>query len=108
MKKLVLNAKHTVSVINKLSDRHHLLKYLLCFVKQRHRTKYIYVWLKEFECYGQFLYSFIHFSLVPNLEHRAPFGVSMIALVIRHAVGLLWTTHQPIQEASTYTGQHDI
>jgi hypothetical protein len=59
MYKLVLNAKHRVSVINKLSDRHHLLKYLLCFVKYRHRTKYIYVWLKEFECYGQFLYSFI-------------------------------------------------
>jgi hypothetical protein len=55
-------SKHTVSVINKLSARHYLLKYLLCFVKQRHRTKYIYVWFKEFECYGQFLYSFIFLS----------------------------------------------
>jgi hypothetical protein len=25
-----------------------------------------------------FIHSFIHFPVVPNLEHRAPFGVSVI------------------------------
>jgi hypothetical protein len=43
--------------------------------------------------------SFIHFPVVPNLEHRAPFGVSVI---------VLWTSDQPVTEASTYTGQHNI
>jgi hypothetical protein len=27
---------------------------------------------------------------------------------IRHTVGLLWTSDQPVAEASTYTGQHNI
>jgi hypothetical protein len=52
--------------------------------------------------------SFIHFPVVPNLEHRAPFGVSVITHAIRHTVGLLWTSDQPVAEASIYTGQHNI
>jgi hypothetical protein len=39
---------------------------------------------------------FIHFPVVPNLEHA-----------IRHTVGLLWTSDQPVSETSTYTGQHN-
>jgi hypothetical protein len=27
---------------------------------------------------------------------------------LTHTVGLLWTSDQPVAEASTYTGQHDI
>jgi hypothetical protein len=27
---------------------------------------------------------------------------------IRHTGGLLWTSDQPVAEASTYTGQHNI
>jgi hypothetical protein len=27
---------------------------------------------------------------------------------IKHTVGLLWTNDQPVAEASTYTGQHNI
>jgi hypothetical protein len=27
---------------------------------------------------------------------------------IRHTLGLLWTSDQPVEEASTYTGQHNI
>jgi hypothetical protein len=26
----------------------------------------------------------------------------------RHTVGLLWTSDQPVTEASTYTGQHNV
>jgi hypothetical protein len=52
-------------------------------------------------------HSFINFPVVPNLEHRAPFGVSVITLTIRHTVGLLWTSDQPVAETSTCTGQHN-
>jgi hypothetical protein len=55
-----------------------------------------------------FRYSFIYFTVVPNLEHRAPFGVSVITHTVRHTVGPLWTSDQPVAEASTYTGQHKI
>jgi hypothetical protein len=51
---------------------------------------------------------FIHFPVVPNLQHRAPFGVSVITHTIRHAVGRLWTSDQPVSEVSTYTGKHNI
>jgi hypothetical protein len=51
-------------------------------------------------------YSFIHFPVVPNLEHKARFGGSVITYTVRHTVGLLWTSDQPVAEASTYTGQH--
>jgi hypothetical protein len=53
--------------------------------------------------------SIIHsFSCSSHLEHRALFGVSVITRILRHTVGLLWTSDQPVAEASTYTGQHDI
>jgi hypothetical protein len=39
---------------------------------------------------------FIHFSLVFQLERRAPFGVSVITHTI-HTVGLLWTSDQQSQ-----------
>jgi hypothetical protein len=51
--------------------------------------------------------SFIfHFPFRSQLEHRAPFGVSVITRTIRHAVGLLWMSDQPVAETSTFTGQH--
>jgi hypothetical protein len=40
--------------------------------------------------------SFIHFPIISNLEHRARFGVSVITHTIRHMVGLLWTSDQPV------------
>jgi hypothetical protein len=49
-----------------------------------------------------------HISVGFQLEHRAPFGVSVITHIIRHTVGLPWTSDQPIAEACTYTGQHNI
>jgi hypothetical protein len=49
-----------------------------------------------------------HFSCSSQLEQRAPFGVSVITHTIRHTVGLLWTSDQPVAETSTYTGQHNI
>jgi hypothetical protein len=52
--------------------------------------------------------SFIHFPVGSQLEHRAPFRVSVIAHTIRHMVGLLWASDQPGTETSTYTGQHNI
>jgi hypothetical protein len=52
--------------------------------------------------------SLVHFPLGSQLEHRAPFGVSVITHTVRHTVGLLWTSDQPVTEASTYTGQHNI
>jgi hypothetical protein len=50
-----------------------------------------------------FIHSFIHFPVGCQPEHRAPFVVSAITHAIRHTVGLLWTSDQPIAEASTYT-----
>jgi hypothetical protein len=48
------------------------------------------------------------FSCSSQLEHRARFGVSVITHTIRHTVGLLWPSDQPVAEAYTYTGQHNI
>jgi hypothetical protein len=54
-----------------------------------------------------FIHSFIHYFPVGcQPEHRAPFVVSAITHAIRHMVGLLWTSDQPVAEASTYTRQH--
>jgi hypothetical protein len=51
------------------------------------------------------IHSFIiHLPLGSQLEHRAPFGVSMNTHTIRHTVGLLWMSDQPVAETSTYTG----
>jgi hypothetical protein len=54
------------------------------------------------------VHSFIHFRVGSQLEHRAPFRVSVITHTIRHTVGLLWMSDHPVAEASTYTGQHNI
>jgi hypothetical protein len=48
------------------------------------------------------------FPVGSQLEYRAPFRVSVITHTLRHMVGLLWTSDQPIAEASTYTEQHNI
>jgi hypothetical protein len=48
------------------------------------------------------------FSCSSQLEHRAPFRVSVITHIFRHKVGLLWTNDQPVAEVSNYTGQHNI
>jgi hypothetical protein len=52
--------------------------------------------------------SFVLFPELSQLEQRAPFGVSVIIHTNRRLVGLLWTSDQPVAEASTYTGKHDI
>jgi hypothetical protein len=43
--------------------------------------------------------------LVPTVEHRAYFLGFLI--LYRQSVGLLWTSDQPIENASTYTGRHN-
>jgi hypothetical protein len=48
----------------------------------------------------QWLYS-------PNQTLASSFEVSY-SHTIRHTVGLLWTSDQPVAETSTYTGQHNI
>jgi hypothetical protein len=57
---------------------------------------------------GGVFHSFIHFPLGSQLEHRATFGVSVITYTIRHKVGFLCTSDQPVAEACTYTGQHNV
>jgi hypothetical protein len=54
------------------------------------------------------LIMFHSFSCRSHLEQRASFGVSVITHILRHTVGLVWTSDQPVAEASTYTGQHNI
>jgi hypothetical protein len=44
--------------------------------------------------------SFIHFPVGP------PFRVPVITHTGKHTLGFLWTSDQPVAEASTYTGQH--
>jgi hypothetical protein len=55
----------------------------------------------------EFIYSF---SCSSQLEQReGPFGgFCDHAHTVRHTVGLLWTSDQPIIETCTYTGQHNI
>jgi hypothetical protein len=54
------------------------------------------------------IHSFIHFPVGSQLGHRTAVGVSVNTHTIRHTVGLLWTSDQPVAEASNYTGQHNI
>jgi hypothetical protein len=55
-----------------------------------------------------FMHLFIPLHVGFRLEHRAPYGVTVITHTIIHTVELLWTSDQPVAEASTYTGQHNI
>jgi hypothetical protein len=50
----------------------------------------------------------IIFLLGFQLEHRAPFGVSVITYIIRHTVEFLLTSDQPVADTSTYTGQYNM
>jgi hypothetical protein len=64
----------------------------------------------RFECLAHLIFhdlTFHSFSCRSQLEHRAPFGVYVMTHT-RHTVGLLWTSDQPVAEAATYTGQHNI
>jgi hypothetical protein len=45
----------------------------------------------------------IRFPVGSQLEHRAPFGVSVITHTIRHTVGLLWTSDQPVADIELFT-----
>jgi hypothetical protein len=36
------------------------------------------------------------------------FPLAFCMIVFSHTVGLLWTSYQPVAEASTYTGQQNI
>jgi hypothetical protein len=40
-----------------------------------------------------------------DLGHVTYWG---FVILLRHTVGLLWTSDQPVAKASTYTGQHNI
>jgi hypothetical protein len=44
--------------------------------------------------------------------HRRTIGLPLwgflITHTIRHTVGLLWMSDQPVSETSNYTGQHNI
>jgi hypothetical protein len=55
------------------------------------------------------IHSFIHSQalIVQDGPLASLFGVSW-SHTYRHTVGLLWTSDQPVTEASTYTGQHNI
>jgi hypothetical protein len=44
------------------------------------------------------VYSFIHFPVGFQLEHRSPFRVSVITHALRHTVGLLWKSDQPVAD----------
>jgi hypothetical protein len=52
---------------------------------------------------------FIHSQalIVQDGPLASSFGVSG-SHTYRHTVGLLWTRDQPVAEASTYTGQHNM
>jgi hypothetical protein len=43
----------------------------------------------------------------PGRTFDLPFRGFLITHIQRHTVGLLWTSDQPVAEASTYTGQHN-
>jgi hypothetical protein len=58
--------------------------------------------------YLRFIHNSFTFPVHSQLEHRTPFGISVITHTIRHTVGLLWTSEQPVAETSTYTRQHNI
>jgi hypothetical protein len=76
--------------------------YISCSLCSPHSRSisFSFVWLIDW---------FIHsFSCRSHLEHRPPFGVSVITRTIRHTVGLHWMSDQPVAETSTYTGQHNI
>jgi hypothetical protein len=55
--------------------------------------------------------TFIH-SQAPLIVHDGPLaslsGFLDHTHTIRHTVGLLWTSDQPVAQASIYTGQHNI
>jgi hypothetical protein len=53
------------------------------------------------------LHPSIHRLFSPNLALASSFEVFYLH-TIRHTVGLLWTTDQPVAETSTYTRQHNI
>jgi hypothetical protein len=55
---------------------------------------------KNGECFF-FLWLHRSFSLASLLTF-------LYHITIRHTVGLLWTSDQPVAEVSTYTGQHNI
>jgi hypothetical protein len=54
------------------------------------------------------MYIIHSFFCSSQLDHRAPFGVSVITHTIIHKADLPYTSDQPVAEASTYTGQHNI
>jgi hypothetical protein len=60
---------------------------------------------------GNAMHSFIHLftgAYSPGWTFSLPFRGFLITHRIRHTVGLFWTSDQPVAEASTYTGQHNI
>jgi hypothetical protein len=80
----------------------------MCFVNSSNRAYRSICNQPPLDTYKFAIHSFIHFPFVPNLEHRAPFGVSVIIHTLRHTVGLLWTSDQLVAETSTYIGQHNM
>jgi hypothetical protein len=95
----VLQAQEAKNIFQKVQTKYRPIYYFSKIYKKYDYSIYIFI----------YLFSFIHsFSFRSQLEHRAPFGVFVITHTIRHKVGLLWTSDQPVAETSTYTGQHNI
>jgi hypothetical protein len=65
---------------------------------------------------GTFILYTIYYKLIhsfkgaysPGWTFGLPFRGFLITHTIRHTVGLLWTSYQTVEEASTYTGQRNI
>jgi hypothetical protein len=49
-----------------------------------------------------------HELLILGISVMQWFPLALCMIVFIHTVGLLWTSHQPVAETSTCTGQHNI
>jgi hypothetical protein len=89
--------RDSVPVVHLLINAEHL---------EQHFVSYMVLIIAMFV--QKFIRSFFLFLVGSQLEHRTPFEVSVISHTLRHAVGHLWSSNQPVAETSTYAGQHNI
>jgi hypothetical protein len=62
------------------------------------------IWILERPTY--YYYYYYYFTL--DFSSLLRFFRFLDHIQFTHMVGLLWTSDQPVAEASTYTGQHNI
>jgi hypothetical protein len=62
------------------------------------------LWLQSTASEITFCFHHHHQSLYSSYKD---FHTGGFVILLRHTVGLLWTSDQPIAKASTYTGQHN-